>query len=78
MTRLCRGARIELSNPDGIGKQTSFDHDASIYWAPSPGAHEMGGAIGAKWCRLGCERVLGYPTADELTNPRCRCRRSRR
>ncbi|WP_158171171.1 LGFP repeat-containing protein [Rhodococcus sp. JT-3] len=59
----------ELTNPDGVGKRTSFTNDASIYWSPASDAHQIGGAIGAKWCALGCEGTLGYPTSDELTNP---------
>lgn len=59
----------ELTNPDGVGKRTSFTNDSSIYWSPASDAHQIGGAIGAKWCALGCEGTLGYPTSDELTNP---------
>jgi hypothetical protein len=59
----------ELVNPDNIGRRTSFQNDASIYWSPATDAHQLGGEIGAKWCQLGCESVLGYPTSDELVNP---------
>lgn len=60
----------ELTNPDGVGKRTSFANNSSIYWSPSTDAHQIGGEIGARWANLGYERgPLGYPTTDELTNP---------
>ncbi len=59
----------ELVNPDNVGRRTSFQNDASIYWSPTTDAHQLGGEIGKKWCELGCESVLGYPTSDELVNP---------
>ncbi|GAB16036.1 hypothetical protein ARGLB_105_00010, partial [Arthrobacter globiformis NBRC 12137] len=35
---------------------------ASIYWSPKTGAHEVHGAIRAKWAALGWEKgPLGYP-----------------
>ncbi|NLU84869.1 hypothetical protein [Rhodococcus sp. HNM0569] len=56
----------ELTNPDGVGKRTSFTNDASIYWSPATNAHEIGGAIGAEWARQGWETGNhGYPTTDE-------------
>jgi len=33
----------ELTNPDGVGKRTSFTNDASIYWSPESDAHQIGG-----------------------------------
>jgi uncharacterized protein with LGFP repeats len=40
--------------------------DASIYWTPQTGPHEVHGAIRGKWASLGWERSsLGYPTQDE-------------
>ena len=59
----------ELTNPDGVGKRTSFTNDSSIYWSPDTDAHQIGGAIGAKWAELGYEGGLGYPTSDELETP---------
>src|SRR5207244_4144142 len=38
----------------------------SVYWSAATGAHEVHGAILAKWASLGYERsFLGYPTSDE-------------
>jgi len=52
--------------PDGTGWYRHFRF-GSIYWHPSVGAHEVHGAIRAKWASLGWERgFLGYPTTDEL------------
>jgi len=64
----------ELPCPDGRGR---FNHvrtmqiagrpEASIYWTPATGAHEVRGAIRARWASLGWERsTLGYPTSDEF------------
>ena len=40
--------------------------DASFYWTPQTGAHEVHGAIRALWSTLGLERsYLGYPLSDE-------------
>ena len=51
--------------PDGVGFYQHFA-GGSIYWSPSSGAHEVHGAIRAKWSALGWERsALGYPTTDE-------------
>lgn len=60
----------ELTNPDGVGKRTSFTGDSSIYWSPATDAHQIGGAIGAEWARKGWEGGdHGYPTTDELRPP---------
>jgi hypothetical protein len=51
-------------------KQGYFRHfkGGSIYWHYRTGAHEVHGAIRAKWSSLGWERsFLGYPTTDETT-----------
>jgi hypothetical protein len=51
--------------PDGVGY---FRHHkgGSIYWSPGTGAHEVHGAIRAKWAALGWEKsFLGYPRTDE-------------
>ncbi|MDR3774286.1 MAG: hypothetical protein P4L26_13105 [Terracidiphilus sp.] len=59
---------------DGVGR---FNHitsflpgnataQASIYWTPATGAHEVRGAIHATWAQLGFETsYLGYPLTDE-------------
>ncbi len=63
----------ELPAADGRGR---FNHlrtiqlegkpEASIYWSPETGAHELFGAIRAKWCEMGFERShLGYPVSPE-------------
>ena len=64
----------ELACPDGRGRFTHFrtmallgDPEASIYWTPTTGAHELRGAIRAAWAAGGFERgPLGYPTSDEF------------
>jgi hypothetical protein len=55
----------ELTTPDGVGRFNHFQ-GGSVYWTPTTGAHEVHGAIAAKWASLGFERsFLGYPTSDE-------------
>jgi uncharacterized protein with LGFP repeats len=57
----------ETTTPDGVGRYNHFQ-GGSIYWTPATGAHEVHGAIRAKWASLGWERsFLGYPTSDELS-----------
>ena len=57
----------ETATPDGSGRFRHY-RDASIYWSPGTGAHEVHGAIRAKWAGMGWERSpLGYPTSDERT-----------
>jgi LGFP repeat len=48
---------------DGIGAFNHFE-GGSIYWHPAAGAHEVHGAIRAKWQALGSE-AFGYPLCDE-------------
>ncbi len=51
--------------PDGTGYFRHFQN-GSIYYHPATGAHEVHGAIRAKWASLGWERgFLGYPITDE-------------
>lgn len=51
---------------DGFGFYRHF-RNGSIFWHPAAGAHEVHGAIRAKWAALGWERsVLGYPTSDQI------------
>ena len=55
----------ETATPDGRGRYNHFEH-GSIYWTPETGAHEVHGAIRAKWSQLRWERgALGYPISDE-------------
>ncbi|HSC52064.1 MAG TPA: hypothetical protein VLC98_00470 [Phnomibacter sp.] len=55
--------------PDGVGKYQHYA-SGSIYWHPSTGAHEVHGAIRARWQSLGWERsFLGYPLTDESKCP---------
>lgn len=60
----------ERTTPDGIGRYSHFTGTrpagSSIYWTPQTGAHEVLGAIRARWAQLGWERsYLGYPTSGE-------------
>ncbi|PEJ12640.1 hypothetical protein CN675_24440 [Bacillus toyonensis] len=67
----------ELTPPDLFGRYNHFraihlpgKPEASIYWSPRTGAHEVHGAIRDKWAELGWEKsFLGYPITDELTTP---------
>jgi uncharacterized protein with LGFP repeats len=55
--------------PDGTGRYNHFQ-GGSIYWTPQTRAHEVHGAIRAKWAEMGWERSwLGYPVTDELPTP---------
>ncbi|WP_236796627.1 PQQ-dependent sugar dehydrogenase [Amycolatopsis sp. GM8] len=57
----------ELITPDGVGRYNHFSKDASIYFSPATGAHEIYGAIRARWATLGWERsYLGYPRSGEF------------
>jgi hypothetical protein len=52
--------------PDGVGYFQHFK-GGSIYFHPHAGAHEVHGAIRAKWAAMGWERsFLGYPRTDEI------------
>ena len=63
----------ETGCPDGIGRfnhfrtlQAAGTPDCSIYWTPVTNAHEVYGAIRAKWAALGWERsALHYPIEAE-------------
>ncbi|MCB0064179.1 MAG: hypothetical protein KDE19_18780 [Caldilineaceae bacterium] len=64
----------ESVTPDGVGRFNHFQ-GGSIYWTPSTGAHEVHGAIRARWSALGWERSkLGYPITDETATPTGLCR----
>lgn len=55
----------EITIEDGRGRVRVYD-DATIYWTPENGAHEVHGVIRDEYLRLGGFRSrLGYPTADE-------------
>src|SRR5262245_8083898 len=64
----------ELTTPDGVGRFNHFrgvhlpgKPEASIYWTPSTGAHEVYGNIRQAWASQGWERgSLGYPTSGEF------------
>lgn len=52
----------------------NFSNNASIYWSPTTGAHEVSGAIRSEWAAWGWEQNLGYPSTDQfcgLTNGGC-------
>jgi hypothetical protein len=65
----------ESKTPDGKGRFNHFRSlrpdgsvigDASIYWSPGTGAHEVYGAIRDTWAKRGWETSnVGYPTAAE-------------
>lgn len=66
----------EMTTPDGIGRYNHFSNNASIYWTPGTGAHEVYGAVHDVWAAQGWERGrLGYPTSGEFT-PRAGQRQS--
>ncbi|HEX2057471.1 MAG TPA: galactose oxidase-like domain-containing protein [Actinomycetota bacterium] len=59
----------EQATPDGAGRFRHYQ-GGSIYWHPATAAHEVHGAIRAKWQSLGWETsFLGYPLTDETTTP---------
>ncbi len=63
----------ESRTPDGVGHFNHFHNiklnaDASVYWTPQTGAHEVHGAIRDKWSALGWEN-FGYPSTDESGTP---------
>jgi uncharacterized protein with LGFP repeats len=63
----------ETATPDGRGRFNHFralqipgKPEASIYFHPDTGAHEIFGGIRAKWAELGFERsTLGFPVSAE-------------
>ncbi len=64
----------ESGTPDGVGRfnhfhNLKFNSDASIYYTPRTGAHEVHGAIRDTWVSLGFEKGLGYPTTDQFRTP---------
>ncbi|MEN8583066.1 choice-of-anchor D domain-containing protein [Burkholderia sp. RS01] len=62
----------EMGTADRVGRYGHFSGSggASIYWSPKSGAHEVHGAIRARWAALGWEKGrLGYPVTDEYSVP---------
>jgi glucose/arabinose dehydrogenase len=61
----------EAASSDGVGRFSEFAVDnASFWWTPATGAHEVHGDIGTRWRALGAERgVHGYPRSDERATP---------
>jgi hypothetical protein len=63
----------ESTTPDKKGRYNHFrgmhlagTPEASIYWHPDTGAHDIYGGIRSKWASLGWEKSkVGYPTASE-------------
>ena len=56
----------EDGTPDGVGRFNHFSKNASIYYTPSTGAHNVQGEIRKRWIALGWEKsYLRYPTSDE-------------
>ncbi len=76
----------ELTTGNGRGKFNHFralhlpgKPDASIFWSPTTGAHEIYGAIRAKWAEMGWERSsLGFPISAEQPHPGGRIQRFER
>jgi uncharacterized protein with LGFP repeats len=59
----------ESSTPGGIGRYSQFQGGA-IYWSPATGAHEVHGAIYARYLSIGGpQSVLGLPKSDEHDVP---------
>lgn len=64
----------ETGTPDGRGRYNHFrsldlpNHpEASLYWTPQTGAHEIYGAIRDTWASRGWERgPFGYPVTGEF------------
>jgi uncharacterized protein with LGFP repeats len=57
----------------GRGRANTFE-GGTISWTPNTGAHEVHGAINARWVALGREGGLGFPLTDELVTPDTRGR----
>ncbi len=53
------------------GSRTNTFQGGVVLWSPGTGAHEVYGAIGARYRSLGSETgVLGLPTSGEVAGPR--------
>jgi uncharacterized protein with LGFP repeats len=56
----------EGPSADGTGRYNNFASGGALYWSPTVGAHEVHGAIDAKWGALSWEMgPHGYPISDE-------------
>jgi hypothetical protein len=56
----------ETSGHDRVGRFNHFQGGGDIYWRPETGAHEVHGAINAKYQSIGADQSpLGYPMTDE-------------
>ena len=71
-----RAHGINLGHPtsdemnDGFGGRISYFQGGVIDWTPQTGAHEVHGAILAKWNDLRAHGInLGHPTSDEMNAP---------
>jgi hypothetical protein len=64
--------RTDETTGNDSKREGRYNHfqGGSIYWHPASGAHEVHGAIRAKYLELGAEAsFLGYPTTDETATP---------
>ncbi len=60
----------ESPSADDVGRYNNFSNGGALYWSPTTGAHEVHGAIDAKWGELDWETgVHGYPITDETGTP---------
>lgn len=56
----------ERTSSDGVGRFRVFQN-ATVYWSPRTGAHEVHGAIRDQYVNMGGETGrLGYPVTDEM------------
>ncbi|GAA5437593.1 LGFP repeat-containing protein [Deinococcus aquaticus] len=59
----------ETTSPDGQGRFTHFQGNASVYWHPHTGPMIICGDLRAHWAASGWELgAYGYPTSDPLTS----------
>jgi uncharacterized protein with LGFP repeats len=59
----------ESSTPGGAGRYSQFQGGA-IYWSQATGAHEVHGAIYARYVSIsGPQSLLGFPISDEHDVP---------
>jgi hypothetical protein len=54
----------EIATADGVGRVRHWTN-ASIWWSPAHGAHEVHGQILDRYLSLGAESFLGHPITDE-------------
>jgi uncharacterized protein with LGFP repeats len=59
----------EQTSQDGQGRSRVYQN-ATVYWSPRTGAHEVHGGIRDQYMKMGAENGrLGYPTSDETPAP---------